>query len=308
MNKINISKEEFLKLPANEIAQITSKLGKPKVGVFVPDGNRRMTLAFSGLNPDTDEFYHENARMTTTYFMENLKVFFGHSLNTLFVPLISHNILGRNQKYHEITLHEGLKKILDDDVWLNFYQENDIRVSTYGDIEHLSKSTGTFISEWVEKARNDTAQHKTHQIYFGFLSPKRVGMELAHLGIEFYKQNKRAPTHEEQISMYYGEQIDPVDFFIMSTKFAGLGALPPLICGQETQMYFLPAPGAMAMNDQTYREILYDLLYCRTNSSNNEYTSFNTRDNKFLRDYYQNHQSTVIGIGKRIGKFWVPTI
>jgi hypothetical protein len=308
MDNINIPKEEFLKLSTNEIAQITSELGKPKVGVFVPDGNRRMTLAFSGLHPDTDEFYHENARQTTTYFMDNLKVFFSHGLKTLFVPLISHNILERNQKYHEITLYEGLKKILIDEDWLNFHKENDIRVSTYGDINQLSKSAGTFNSEWIEKARNATAHHNTHKIFYGFLSPKRVGMELAPLGIEFYNKNEREPSYEEQILMYYGEPIDPADFFIMSTKFAGLGALPPLICGQETQLYFFAAPGVMALTQETYREILYDLLFCRPNSANNEYTNLDTKDIESLKNYYLNHQSAVIGIGRRIGKFWTPEI
>jgi len=306
MNKTIISKEEFLKLSANEIAQITNKMGKPKVGVFVPDGNRRMTLAFSGLNPDSDEFYHENARQTTTYFMENLKVFFSHGLKTLFVPLISHNILERNQKYHEITLRDGLKKILVDEVWLNFYEEHDIRVSAYGDIDQLSKSTGIFISEWIEKARDETAHHNTHRIFYGFLSPKRVGMELAHRGIEFDNQHKRAPTDEEQIQMYYGEPVAPADFFIMSTKFAGLGALPPLICGQETQMYFLAAPGVMALNQETYREILYDLVFLRPEKANNGYVENDLQDLSLLKDYYEHHQTNVIGLGRRIGKFWVP--
>ena len=308
MNMTTLSREEFLKLPASEVAQITQQLNRPRVVVFVPDGNRRMTLAFTKLDPSSDDFYHENARMTTTYFLESLKVFFSHGLNTLFVPIISHNILDRNKKYLEITLHEGLKQILDNEAWLKFYRENDIRVSAYGDIDQLSHSTGISIAELIEKARNYTAQHKTHQIFYGFLSPKRVGMELAHLGIEFYKQNKRVPTHEEQILMYYGEQVDPADFFIMSTKLAGLGALPPLICGQETQMYFLAAPGVMALTQETYQEILYDLLFCRPEKAINGYIENELQGLSLLKDYYVHHQSTVIGLGKRIGKFWVPNI
>ena len=158
----------------------------------------------------------------------------------------------------------------------------------------------------IEKARNNTAHHKTHQIYYGFLSPKRVGMELAHLGIEFYKKNKRAPIHEEQILMYYGESIDPADFFIMSTKLAGLGALPPLICGQETQQYFLAAPGVMALTQDTFREILYDLIFCRPESANSEYDKNKLTDQSLLKNYYLSHRSTLIGLGNRIGKCWVP--
>ena len=308
MDRVNISKEEFFTLPTNEIATMTSKLNKPKIGIFVPDGNRRMTLAFSGLKPDTNEFYYENARLTTEYFMNNLKVFFSHGLEKLFVPLISHNILKRNQKYHEITLREGLKKILVDDTWLNFYKENDIRVAAYGDVDQLSRSTGISIQEWIEKAKIDTANHKSHTLFYGFLSPKRFGMELVHLGIEFYRNNKKEPTYEEQILMYYGEPVEPADFFIMSTKLAGLGALPPMICGQETQLYFLAAPGVMALTQETYREILYDLLFRRPEESINGYGENEMQCIELIQDFFEQNRSKVIGLGTSIGKFWVPTV
>ncbi|MBN2396431.1 MAG: hypothetical protein JXC36_08245, partial [Candidatus Atribacteria bacterium] len=145
-----------------------------------------------------------------------------------------------------------------------------------------------------------------HQIYYGFLSPKRVGMELAHLGIEFYKQHKRAPTHEEQVQFYYGEPVDPADFFIMSTKFAGLGALPPLICGQETQIYFLAAPGVMSLTLETYREIIYDLMFLRPEKPFREYPENDLNDIKLLREFLEQNKSRIFGLGKQIGTFWIP--
>ncbi|MFX0136663.1 MAG: hypothetical protein ACFFDN_23700, partial [Candidatus Hodarchaeota archaeon] len=78
-------------------------------------------------------------------------------------------------------------------------------------------------------------------------------------------------------------------------------------CGQETQLYFLPAPGVMALTQDTYREILYDLLFQRMNSTNYEY-NYNNQDTESLKNYYLNHQSHVIGLGRRIGMFWVPEI
>jgi len=205
-------------------------------------------------------------------------------------------------------LHEGLKKILIDEAWLNFYKEYNIRVSAYGDFDQLSKSTGISIAEWIEKARNQTAQHKSHEIFYGFLSPQKNGMELANLGIEFYRMYERVPTYKEQILMYYGEPTDPADFFIMSTKFAGLGAQPPLICGQETQIYFLAAPGVMALTQDTYRKILYDLLFYRKNITHDEYIKVDKNEIQLLKNYYLNHQSAIVGLGRRIGKFWVPVI
>jgi len=308
MPDYNISKNEFVKLPTDEIAALTKSLGKPKVGIFIPDGNRRMTLAFTNLNPTGEEFYYENARMTTTHFWENLKAFFNHGLETLFVPLISGNVLERNHKYQQITLKQGLKTIFKDKKWLNFYKENDIRVHIYGNLERLNKNNLTELSDWIEEIQYSTATNQSKHLYYGFLSPKLYGSELAHLSIDFYKKYGREPDYQELVFLYYGEHVAPADFFIMSTKFTGFGALPPLICGQETQLYFLPAPGVMALTNQSYREILYDLLYCRTNSLNDKYSNTSRDDINFLKNYYLNHQSHVFGLGERIGRFWVPVI
>lgn len=303
-----ISKREFLNLATNEITKITKQMGKPNVGVFVPDGNRRMTLVFSGLDPQTDTFYYENARMTTEYFMDNLKIFFSHGLETLFIPLISGNVLERNQKYMQITLKEGLQKIFKDQKWVNFYKENDIRVHIYGDLDRLVEKNCSQVHGWIDHVNLLTSKYKSKHLFYGFLSPKRYGNELAHLSIDFYKKYGRDPTYQEQVRLYYGQHVNPADFFIMSTKFAGLGALPPLICGQETQLYFLPAPGVMALTQDTYREILYDLLFCRPNSTNNKFANNWLQDLTLLKDYYLRHRTTVIGLGKRIGKFWVPNV
>lgn len=303
-----ISRNEFVKLPTDEIAALTKSLEKPKVGIFIPDGNRRMTLAFTQLDPSSDEFYFENARMTTDYFIKNLKVFINHGLDTLFVPLISGNVLDRNHKYQQITLKQGLKTIFKAQQWLNFYKENDIRVHIYGNLERLKESKLTELTDWIDEIQASTAKNRSRHLFYGFLSPNRHGTELSHLAIDFYKKYGREPEYQELVYSYYGVHVASADFFIMSTKFAGLGALPPLICGQETQLYFLPAPGVMALTQETYREILYDLLFHRPKSANNGYSNFDLQNLELLKNYYLKQGNNVIGLGERIGKFWVPLI
>lgn len=308
MEEIEITKEEFFNLSTEEIAQIVKQKGKPKVGIFVPDGNRRMTMTLSKLNPETDEFFYENARITTQYFKGNLNVIFNHGLKTLFVPLISSNVFKRGKRYLSITLLEGLKQILHSKTWLNFYEKNDIRVNFYGNLEYLKKTDSSIVMEWIQEIKNYTAKHKTHNLLYGFLSPNIFGIEFTHWAIDFYKKYGREPTYPELVKSYYGKEISHANFFIMSTKLAGLGALPPFISGQETQLYFLVAPGVLALTQHTYREILYDLLFCRPNKSNNEYTTNDMHDLESLRQYYLRHNSTVIGLGRKIGKFCVPDI
>lgn len=308
MKPIEISSEEFIRLPTGKIAQIVTQQGNPKAGIFVPDGNRRMTLALSKLNPTKDVFYSENAHLTTQYFRRNLELFFNHGLPTLFVPLISPTVLKRSRRYLAMTLLEGLKIIFQSQRWLDFYTEHDIRISFYGDLKYLTEAGCDQVIDWIAKAKDFTAGHKSHRLFYGIASPNRVGTELARLAIDFYKLHGREPTYQEQVKMYYGESAAPADFFIMSTKLAGLGALPPLISGAETQMYFLIAPGVMALTQETYRKILYDLIFCRPIKSREEYSAVDLQEVELLSDYYSQQKSKVIGLGKKIGKFWVPDI
>jgi hypothetical protein len=308
MRICEISKEEFVALPAKEITRIVKQKGKPKVGIFVPDGNRRMTMALTGLSEDSEDFYSEYVRLFIEKFMENLKVFFSHGLDTLIVPLISPTILNRSQKYINLAINGLLQALVKSDKWLNFYKENDIRVRTYGNPGHLKETQCQKGIQWIEEIKTQTSHHKAHTLFYGFLSNNPGGMQSVNLAVEFYKLHRRKPTCPEMKEMYYGENLDEADFFIMSTKIAGAGALPPLISSKKTGMYFLPTPGVMGLTRETYREILYDLLYCRPDGPIKKYGDDDLEDIETLKKYFFPNEPTVIGPGKRVGKFWVPGI
>ncbi|UCH92840.1 MAG: hypothetical protein JSV88_21430, partial [Candidatus Aminicenantes bacterium] len=150
--------------------------------------------------------------------------------------------------------------------------------------------------------------HKKHTLFYGFLSNNIGGMESVDLAIEFYQLHRRKPTYPEMKEMYYGENLAGADFFIMSTKIAGAGVLPPLISSKKTEMYFLPVPGVLGLTRETYREILYDLLFCRTDGTIKKYGADDLKDIEVLKKYYSPGESIVLGTGKRVGKFWVPGI
>jgi hypothetical protein len=308
MRTCKISKEEFVALSAEEITQIVKQKGKPKVGIFVPDGNRRMTMALTGLSEDSEDFYTEYVRLFTEKFMENLNVFFSHGLDTLIVPLISPTVLNRNQKYLNLAINGLLQTLVKSDKWLNFYKENDIRVRNYGDLEHFRGTECQNGIHWTEEIKTQTSHHKTHTLFYGFLSNNMGGVESVNLAIEFYKLYHRKPTSPEMKEMYYGENLAEADFFIMSTKIAGAGALPPFISSKKTEMYFLLAPGVVGLTRETYRDILYDLLYCRPDETIKKYRVHDLKGIEVLKKYYFSDESIVLGLGKRVGKFWVPGI
>ena len=303
-----ISKEEFVALPAKEITRIVKQKGKPKVGIFVADGNRRMTMALTGLSEDSEDFYSEYVRLFTEKFMENLKVFYSHGLDTLIVPLISPTILNRSQNYVNLAINGLLQALFKSDKWLTFYKENDIRVRTYGNPGHLQGTQCQKGVQWIQDIKTQTSHHKTHTLFYGFLSNNPGGMESVNLAVEFYQLHRRKPTPSEMKEMYYGENLAEADFFIMSTKIAGAGALPPLISTKKTGMYFLPIPGVLGLTREIYREILYDLLYCRPNGPIKKYGNDDLKDMETLKKYFFPNEPTIIGPGKRVGKFWVPGI
>jgi len=309
MKTCEISKEEFVAFSTEEITHIVKQKGKPKVGIFVADGNRRMTMALTGLSEDSEDFYPEYVRLFTEKFMENLEVFYSHGLETLIVPLISPAILNRSQNYINLAINGLLQALFRSDSWLNFYKENDIRVRTYGNTGHLKGAGCQKEVQWTEEIKTHTSHHKTHTLFYGFLSNNPGGMESVNLAVEFYQLHQRKPTPSEMKELYYGENLAEADFFIMSTKIAGAGALPPFISTKKTGMYFLPAPGVMGLTRETYREILYDLLYCRPHGPIKKYDNDDLKNIETLKKYFfPNNEPMVIGPGKRVGKFWVPGI
>lgn len=299
-----IGRDEFLKLSTEEIYQIVQQEKRPKVGIFVADGNRRLVMCRTRLSPNSDEFYSEYARFFVDSLQECLNIFFDHGLETLFFPLFGPSLLLRKNKFQSITLPNAYQKIFQADEWFQFYNEKGIRVKTYGDMSQLEKidvnrlNFTKGINQMVER----TALHDKHTLFFGFMSENTPGMEVPQLIIDFYKNNNRAPILQEMVEIYYRESIPPADFLLFSDKIS-TRALPPLISSQHTQMYYLPVPGFLGLNTTTFRKVLYDLLFFHPQDSIPEYTDNHLKNIENLDRFYQQHKNTIIGIKKNIGKF-----
>jgi hypothetical protein len=305
MNKeAKIGREKFLELPAADIRKMVQDWQKPRVGIFVADGNRRLVMCQTRLSPKSDEFYTEYARFFVASIQECLNIFFDHGLETLFFPLFGPSLLLRKNKFQSITLPNAYNKIFQADEWFQFYNEKGIRVKTYGDMSQLEKidvnrlDFTKGINQMVEK----TASHDKHTLFFGFMSENIPGMEMPQLIIDFYKSNNRAPTLREMVEIYYGESIPSADFIVFSDKLS-TRALPPLISSQHTQIYYLPVPGFLGLNTTTFRKVLYDLLFLHPQDSIPEYNDNHLESIETLDKFYQQHKNTIIGIKKNPGNF-----
>ncbi len=303
-----IGRDEFIKLPTEEIRQILSPGKRPTVGIFVPDGTRRLTLSFTKTLPGSAGFFSEYLRLTSQYFMNNVDVFFSHGLPTLFVPLIGSHIFNKSKSPQHKALRKILEIIFKSKQWVEFYKKNNIRVKVYGNLKYLEKDDYSPALEWIENMIRITSKNKSHTLFYGFASENETGPEFMEYAINFYKNTGRRPTYSELLTSYYGEYLPPAHFFIMSTKFTGLGSLPPFITNRETRMYFLPAPGILALTRETYRKILYDLLFCQPEKSRREYEKNDLKYAGPLKTYFSNNRSTVFGLSEKIGNFRVLTV
>lgn len=301
-----ITQGAFLKMPTQEIAQLVLKEKRPQLGVFVPDGSRRLVLAFTDAVPGSDDFFRQSATLPAQYLKESLEVFFSHGLPTLLVPILSSSVLKRGDRYGRLTALTGLQLLFASSDWLAFYKDYDIRVQVYGNLSLLAGSECEPALEWIQATIDQTADHQTHTLFYAIGESATLGEGIAEMGVQFFKENGRLPTLSEQICYYYGQSLPTADFFIMTSKMSGMGALPRFLVTGDTEIYFLPSAGAMGLNAFTWRQILHDMLFSRT-SLRGKYAqeAMSLSERNALRTMYQRAAKTVIGLGEQIGRIWI---
>lgn len=299
-----MSQDTFLALSNEELHVLLKEWGRPQVGVFVPDGSRRLVLAYTGLEPVSDEFYRACAQIPADFVLRSLKVFFENGLPILFVPILGRSMLKRGAKYRQITLLEGLRILFQSTETLAFYHEYQVGIRVYGQSDVLKNTECEPALEWIEKAQIETATYARHKLFYAIGEPPVVGEQAAIFAAQFALREGRIPSVDELISAYYGDDIPPADFFIMTSKMSGMGALPNWLVNGDTEMYFLPT--VMGLTHKNYRLILYDLLYNRSGlrSGIEEFDKTIKTRNK-LRQAYEKSIETVVGIGFEVGKVWM---
>lgn len=295
---------EFLELPRQETWILHEQFGFPKLGVFVVDGTRRLVLANSDLEPETDAFYHAAAHLPAKYLRAAIETVFLNGLPTLFAPILGKSLFQRGERYVRMTLLEGLKLLFDSSEWREMYDQLDIRVRVYGHPECLSGTSCEEALTWIERTQRQTAQHCKHSLWYAIGESAVVGEEAAQNAARFFVERQYFPSWEEQVQRYYGELLPMADWFIMTSKMSGLGALPPLLVNSDTELYFLPT--VMSLTEQVYRRILYDIWFGRSALRRGIADFELTPENRAaLRLAYQQSVGQVLGIGFEIGRVWV---
>ena len=104
---------------------------------------------------------------------------------------------------------------------------------------------------------------------------------------------------------YFGRAIFRIIFKLFgSWEIEGRENVPP-------EGGVLLAPNHISFSTEVYRDILYDLLFCRSSLFGN--ISYNNEileevNVEYMKDYYIINKSQIIGVGEKIGPFWIPKI
>ena len=305
----NISKEEFMKLPTKKIKEIVQAKGFPKVGVLIPDGTRRYGIINYNMDPNISNFEEELFKKLNEQVIDKTRIFFDYGLETLFMPGVTHGNFMRTDQYVDTVTNIGLKYIFNDKSWIEFYNEYDVKVKIYGDLNFVKKMGYEHVIKWIENIEELTKNNSSHKLFHGLAcSNSFENMKIIEIAINYYKKNNRNPTKEELIKLYYGESVEEVDFFIRPTVMRDSDIQPPLISGRKTQFYF-PISPILSFNENMYKEILYDLIFSRLITlSKKQWKMENLNKNQleYLKEYYSLNKSSIIGIGKRVGNLWIP--
>jgi len=308
MEDPELSKNDFLSLKDREIAKIIERVEGPRTVVVVPDNTRRTGILYWDMRADSDDFEERLFGRLSHPFIELIRTIFGHGIRTLFIPSLTHGNLSRSRRYVDANLNYATKLILKGKDWLDFYEKHQIRVKVYGDLEYVSELGYPHIAEWAKEVESRTSGNDGHVLFWGYACSSSVEtLRLLDMSIDFYREHGAYPTREEKVGMYYGELVDDVDLFIRPGELRDSECQPPLISG-NAQMYFPVCP-LTEMGGAFFKEILYDYLYCRViTKSRKEYRrSLGKSEAAFLRRYLAANEGAIIGLGERVGDFWVPT-
>jgi len=304
-----MSNDAFMGLEKREVADLIESAGSPKTVVLVPDNTRRTGIIYKKIKSGSKYFERDLFNALSSPFRGLIKTIFDHKIKYLFIPSLTHGNLSRNKKYVDSHFKIATRLILNEEKWVNFYEENGIRVRIYGDVDLIQTLGYHDFVKWVRNIESATEHNSRHTLFWGYACTGSVEtMRIIRLCIDFNEKFGRHPSNQEIRELYYGVNVDDVDIFIRPGEIRDSDCQPPLISG-NAQMYFPMCP-LTELDEGFFKEILYDYLFCRvTSGGKKEYSKqMDSSELQRIQRFYDQNQGTIIGLGEKIGDFWVPSV
>jgi hypothetical protein len=235
--------------------------------------------------------------------LEICETFFEHGIDTVLAPIFGPDLMERGDGYEPIGV-QGLLWFAQNQKALDFYASHDIRVRAYGDTRRYFQNTpyACTLPAFENLARH-TAKHQSHRLFLGVCAHDATEA-VAEIGIHFYQKHGHLPDKRQIVQAYYGEFVEPVDFFIGFGQPTAFDM--PLVATGNEDLYFTVAPSAYLDTDML-RAILYDHLYVRP-TDESDYATLSSKDWRHIADFYTMNRRAILGLGHRHNgnRFWYP--
>jgi hypothetical protein len=292
------SLEEFQRLPTEKVAQLVREAG-PKVCVFPVNGTRRWFMLEHSDKAEKGSPEAFLSQMVKAH-IDLYQLCFGHGIDTLVTPIFGLDILERD----DADVSTGGMALLGSPQFMEFYHTHNVRVRFYGDYRNILGSTShAYLLDLFDEITAQTLEHKQYRLFFGVCAHDATEA-VAEISVRFHQKYERLPNRHEIIEAYYGEYVEPTDFFIGFSPFAVFDM--PLLSTGDEDLYFTVSP-SFYMDAYGLRTILYDHLYVRPGEP--DYKEMTTDDWNAARRFYRMNRRNVLGIGVRStrGGIWYPT-
>ncbi len=292
--------ETFLSLPDREFAQTVRSHGA-QVCVFPINGTRRwFLLEHSG---DTgDDPIAAYMDITGRREIALFKLIFDHGVDTLLSPMFGFDLMERGEVYIERVGADGLARLASHPDFLAFYEEYGVRVHFYGDYRRVLAGTPfAYLSELFDQIAERTAKNDRCRLFYGVFANDAAETTAA-LAVDYFQRHGKSPDRKALVEMMYGEQVEPVSFFIGFDRFSAFD-MPLLATGNE-DLYFTVGPSPYLDREQL-RRILYDHLYAR-HIDEQDYASMPRKDLDWMLAFYEHNRGRTLGIGAVRGGIWYP--
>ena len=294
-----ISLDEFVTLPTDQAADIVRASG-PQVAVFPINGTRRWFLLEHPEAARSADPLGAYMDISQTRHIELYRLFFDHGVDTLLTPIFGSELFRRGDVYTRRMLADGLRRIAEHPEFLHFYDEHQVRVRFYGD--YRRELAGTEFASLVnifDLLTKRTLHQNRARLFFGIFASDLTETCSA-LAVQFHQTHSRIPTRNEMVEMVYGEQVNPVSFFIGFDKLAAFDY--PLLASGEEDLYFTVAP-SLYLSVPQLRAILFDHLYTRR-VAEPDYAELTNDDWSWMRSFYSVNSEKTLGLGLLRSNIW----
>lgn len=295
--------EQFYQLSTQEIAKLVREAGV-NTCVFPVNGTRRwFMLEWEARQQRGEDPTTAYLDMMVEGHIDQYRRFFDHGIHTLLAPVFGPDLIDRGEEYTHMAL-DGLALLATNPEFLAFYDEYQVHVGFYGDYRKiLANSRFEYLIEIFDDVAARTASYRQHRLFYGVFAHD-AAETIAELSVRYHAEHNRLPDKRTLVELYYGEYVEPVNFFIGFDKFCVFDM--PLVATGNEDLYFTVSP-SLYFSEQQLREILFDHLYTRR-AEDADYLALSPEAQAEMRNFYQVNRWKTMGVGARhpTGEFWYP--